>query len=128
MRWFLAAVLWGVRGVVSAGEVFLIPADNPKPVYPRALYLAGIEGKVLCSDLSREAKNYSPNYWVDMSFFFWARSYLAHSITSGLMPRDKRLQLIAKLNRDVPSIIRRCNTHPTSRAVRFFPKQVRELL
>lgn len=204
MRWFVAAVLWGVCGVVSAVEVFLIPADNPKPVYPRALYLAGIEGevkvsmivradgsvsqvsasrdahpelveasvtavrqwkfkpwevsgerpayvdvvapmhfrlssdvpfdanetikKVLCSDLSREAKNYSQNYWVDMSFFFWVRSYLAHSITSGLMTRDKRLQLIAKLNRDVPSIIRRCNTHPTSRAVRFFPKEVRELL
>lgn len=204
MRWFVVAAMWGVCSVVLAGEVFLIPANNPTPAYPRALYLAGIEGevkvsmivhadgsvsqvsapegahpelveasvtavrqwkfkpweisnerpervdvvapmlfrlssdvpldaneilkKVLCSDLSSEAKNYAQSDWVDMNFFFWARSYLAHSIASGLMPRDKRLELIAKLNRGVPSIIRRCNTHPTSRAVRFFPKEVRELL
>ncbi|CAI8941398.1 periplasmic protein TonB [Pseudomonas sp. IT-P12] len=204
MRWFVAAVLWGVCGVVSAGEVFLIPADNPKPVYPRPTYRAGIEGevrvslfvnadgivsqvtapkdaqpelaeaaltavrqwryepwavsaerparieviapmifrlddtppvhanqplkKVRCADLSRMASRYMEYFWIDLPMFNWTRSYLTHSISPSQLSDEKRLELIAKLNRDVPSIIWRCNTQPSSRAVRFFPKEVRELL
>lgn len=204
MRWCLAVVLWVVCGFASAGEVFLIPADNPKPVYPRATYRAGIEGevrvshfvkadgsvsqvtaptsaqpelaeaalsavrqwrykpwevsaerparieviapmifrlddtppvhankplkKVRCSDLSHMASRYMEYFWVDLPMFSWTRSYLTHSISPSQLSDKRRLELIAKLNKDAPSIIRRCNSHPSSRAVRFFPREVRELL
>jgi len=46
MRWcavvFLLVMSFGIR----AGEVLLIPENNPKPVYPKALSRAGITGDV----------------------------------------------------------------------------------
>ncbi len=46
MRW-LACVLLLVMSVgVRAEEVLLIPENNPKPIYPRALFRAGITGEV----------------------------------------------------------------------------------
>lgn len=46
MRW-LAFVLLLVGSVgVRAGEVFLIPENNPKPIYPKELFRAGITGEV----------------------------------------------------------------------------------
>lgn len=178
MRWCVMLLLCGVFSGVRAAEVFLIPAENPRPSYPRSLYLAGVEGevrismvvhadgsvsqpsaskgaqpaqvdvvapmvfrlgdtslhanetikKVRCSDLSHAAKNYADFSWVELPFFHWTRIYLTHSISPMQLSNDRRLALIAKLNRDAPTIIRRCNSHPSSRAVRFFPREVRELL
>lgn len=45
MRW-LCGLLLLASADVRAGEVFLIPENNPKPVYPVALYRAGITGMV----------------------------------------------------------------------------------
>jgi TonB family protein len=46
MRW-LGFVLLLVGSVgVWAGEVFLIPENNPKPIYPRELFRAGVTGEV----------------------------------------------------------------------------------
>lgn len=204
MRWFVLAFLYGISGSVCAGPVFLIPADNPKPSYPRALYRAGIMGevrvsmivhadgtvsqpavqsdanpelaeasvsavkqwrfqpweisddrpaqievvapmvfkldqtppihaneqlkKLRCSDVSRVAQHYSEFSWMDLPVFNWTRSYLTYSIAPTLLPEERRLALIAKLNKEVPSIVRRCNTSPTSRYVRFLPKDIRQLL
>lgn len=203
MRWCVMLLLCVVFSGVRAAEVFLIPAENPKPSYPRSLYLAGVEGevrismvvhadgsvsqpsaskgaqpelaeaaldairqwrfqpwevsserpaqvdvvapmvfrlgdtslhanetikRVRCSDLSHAAKNYADFSWVELPFFHWTRSYLTHSLSPMQLPNARRLALIAKLNRDAPTIIRRCNSHPSSRAVRFFPREVRELL
>ncbi|RON56478.1 energy transducer TonB [Pseudomonas frederiksbergensis] len=46
MRWFALVLLFVVSGVSWAGEVFLVPENSPKPVYPRALSRAGITGDV----------------------------------------------------------------------------------
>ncbi|KAA0978165.1 energy transducer TonB [Pseudomonas sp. ANT_H12B] len=46
MRWFAFVLLWIVAIGVRAGEVFLIPENNPKPIYPRELFRAGITGEV----------------------------------------------------------------------------------
>jgi protein TonB len=46
MRWFMLFFLLVLSGVSRAGEVFLIPENNPKPLYPRALHRAGITGDV----------------------------------------------------------------------------------
>jgi TonB family protein len=49
MRWWLGGLLLLVSVDIWAGEVFLIPEDNPKPIYPVALYRAGITGMVRIS-------------------------------------------------------------------------------
>ncbi|WP_085723762.1 energy transducer TonB [Pseudomonas sp. R37(2017)] len=49
MRWWVCVFLLMVSVDVRAGEVFLIPENNPKPVYPVALYRAGVIGKVRVS-------------------------------------------------------------------------------
>ncbi|WP_204124172.1 energy transducer TonB [Pseudomonas sp. 008] len=204
MRWFALVVLCVISSGVRAGAVFLIPTDNPKPTYPRALNRAGITGevrvsltvhadgsvsnvavpkdahpdlaeasqsavsqwrfqpweisgdrpaqiqvvapmvfrlddtppihaneelkKLRCSDVSRVAQHFSDFSWVDLPVFNWTRSYLTHSISPTQFPEEKRLALIAKLNKSAPSIVRSCNTHPTSRFVRFLPQDIRELL
>ncbi|RON08232.1 energy transducer TonB [Pseudomonas brassicacearum] len=46
MRWFMLFFLLVLSGAIRAGEVFLIPENNPKPLYPRALHRAGITGDV----------------------------------------------------------------------------------
>ena len=46
MRWWVCVFLLMVSVDVRAGEVFLIPENNPKPVYPVALYRAGVIGMV----------------------------------------------------------------------------------
>lgn len=46
MRWFACVLLLMVSVDIRAGEVFLIPENNPKPIYPRALFRAGITGEV----------------------------------------------------------------------------------
>ncbi|WP_347902636.1 energy transducer TonB [Pseudomonas purpurea] len=45
MRWLMFFLLV-LSGATWAAEVFLIPESNPEPLYPRALYRAGITGDV----------------------------------------------------------------------------------
>lgn len=204
MRCFVWA-LWVVLSIdVRAGEVFLIPENNPKPVYPVALYREGITGtsrvsfiahadgsvskveaskdahpelveasraavsqwryrpwevsverpaqiqvvapmvfrlddnlpihaneelkKLSCGDVARSALQLAEFSWVDMPVFSWTRSYLTHSLSPTQLPEARRLELIAKLNKSVPSIVRRCNTHQASRYARFLPEEIRKLL
>ncbi|VVN31777.1 energy transducer TonB [Pseudomonas fluorescens] len=46
MRWFAFVLLLGLSVDARAGEFFLIPVNNPKPIYPAALLRAGITGNV----------------------------------------------------------------------------------
>lgn len=46
MRWCAVVFLLVVSFGIQAGEVLLIPENNPKPVYPKALSRAGITGDV----------------------------------------------------------------------------------
>jgi TonB family protein len=49
MRWFFVGFLLVIGGSVLASDVFLIPENNPKPIYPRELQRAGVTGKVKVS-------------------------------------------------------------------------------
>jgi protein TonB len=49
MRWWLVGILLLVSADIWAGEVFLIPENNPKPIYPKALHRAGVTGMVRVS-------------------------------------------------------------------------------
>lgn len=204
MRCVVCVLLLVLSIDVRAAEVFLIPENNPKPVYPVALYRAGITGmlrvsftvhadgsvntveaskdahpelveaaqvavsqwrykpwaispkrpaqvqvvapmvfrldeklpihaneelkKLNCGDVAKAALQLADFSWVDMPVFMWTRSYMTHSLSPTQLPDARRLELIAKLNRSVPSIIRRCNTHQATRFVRFLPEEIRELL
>jgi TonB family protein len=46
MRWLALVLLWVASVGVWAGEVLLIPKNNPKPIYPRELFRKGITGEV----------------------------------------------------------------------------------
>lgn len=46
MRWVVCVVLLVLSAESRAGDVFLIPEHNPKPIYPSALLRAGITGDV----------------------------------------------------------------------------------
>lgn len=46
MRWFSCVLLLVLSADIRAGEVILIPEKNPKPIYPRELFRAGIMGEV----------------------------------------------------------------------------------
>jgi len=203
MRWWLFGLLLLVSADVRAGEVFLIPENNPRPVYPVELYRAGVIGMVRvsltvqadgsvskvviaedthpglgeaslatvsqwrfkpwritddqpaevvviapmdyrldreqpihinktlerlkCGDIGRAALNIADTSWVDLPVFRWTRSYLAHSLSPTQLPEEKRLALIARLNKSIPSIVRRCNTYPASRYVRFLPEEIAAL-
>ncbi|WP_347909684.1 energy transducer TonB [Pseudomonas grandcourensis] len=204
MRWWVCVLLLVASMDVRAGEVYLIPENNPKPVYPVALHRAGVTGMVrvsmtvkadgsvsnaviaqsahpgldeaslaavsqwrfkpwtvtedqpaqiivvapmdyrldqgqpihvnktlerlMCGDIGRAALNIADTSWVDLPVFSWTRSYLTHSLSPTQLPEEKRLALIAKLNKSVPSIVRRCNTYPAGRYVRFLPQEIRALL
>ena len=204
MRSYGMILLCVFFGEASASSVFLIPADNPKPTYPIALYRAGVTGEVRvsfsvradgsvhkvavpesaqpelaeaarsavsrwrfqpwavtdkhpaqievvapmafrlddsppfhaneslkqlrCADVSRVARHYSEYLWVDLPVFSWTRSYLTHSISPTQLPEEKRLALIATLNKSVPRIVRRCHQSPTSLYVGLLPQEIRDLL
>ncbi|MDD0996187.1 Gram-negative bacterial tonB protein [compost metagenome] len=49
MRWFLLMLGLALSGEIRAGEFFLIPENNPRPIYPVALQRAGIIGDVRVS-------------------------------------------------------------------------------
>ncbi|MCK1790186.1 energy transducer TonB [Pseudomonas violetae] len=49
MRWISFLLLLVISVDARAGEVFLIPEDNPKPVYPRYLQRIGVTGDVRIS-------------------------------------------------------------------------------
>jgi hypothetical protein len=51
-----------------------------------------------------------------------------HSLSPTQLPEEKRLALIAKLNKSIPTIVMRCNSYPASRYVRFLPEEIRVLL
>ncbi|CAI8778141.1 MULTISPECIES: energy transducer TonB [unclassified Pseudomonas] len=46
MRWLGLLLVWCISSDGLAAQLFLIPENTPKPVYPRALHRAGINGEV----------------------------------------------------------------------------------
>ncbi|VVQ09005.1 hypothetical protein PS918_05028 [Pseudomonas fluorescens] len=205
MRWVVCVVLVMVLSVESwAEEVFLIPENNPKPVYPPALQRAGIIGdvrvsfmvhangsvsqvkilqsehpdlaeatrvaiaqwrfkpwtvegdkpaeqeviapmvfrfdtdlplhlnewlkKLKCRDLNEVIVNTPEQAWVDSAAFHYTRAYLSNAFSTTTLPNERRLALIAQMNRKVPIIVRECLNNPVSRYVRYLPPDIRKLL
>ncbi|MGU3344877.1 energy transducer TonB [Pseudomonas monsensis] len=203
MRWFFAWLLLVVGDSARASEVFLIPVNNPQPVYPRMLQRAGITGEVKVSFIARadgsvsdiriresthpdlaeavrvaiaqwrfkpwsvegdkpeeqeivapmvfrledqplhinqwlktvkcRAVNQSIGNmrefdWVDSNVFAYTRAYLSNALTRHQLSDQKRLAMIAKMNKRVPVIVRNCRESPTRKFVSLLPVEIRELL
>lgn len=204
MRWWASVFLLGVWGWAQAAEVFLIPENNPKPTYPKALHRAGIIGEVRarfmvsadgsvskisilqsdhpdlaeavriaieqwrfkpwtveggkpaeqevvvpmmfrldldlpihantwlktlkCREVYGNASRYMESAWVDSDVFHYTRAYLSNVFHTRQLPNEQRLALIAKLNKRVPGIVRRCAGSPSLRYTSLLPQEIQKLL
>ncbi|MBZ9782732.1 energy transducer TonB [Pseudomonas sp. REP124] len=205
MRWLLCGVLLILLSIESrAGDEFLIPEHNPRPIYPAALQRAGITGdvrvsfvayadgsvgevkilesdhpdlaeasrvaiekwrfkpwtvegdkpaeqeviapmifgydaslprhlnqwlgKLKCRDLNQFLVRTADQAWVDLPAFHYTRAYLTNSFSRAMLSDERRLELIAKMNRSVPYIGRQCLNNPGSRFARYLPEDIRKLL
>lgn len=124
MRWVACVVLLLVLSVESrAGEVFLIPEYNPKPIHLNEWLKA-----LKCRELNEITVNTPEHAWADTSAFYYTRAYLSNAFSTATLPNERRLALIARMNRKVPIIVRQCLNSPVSRYVRFLPEEIRRLL
>jgi len=204
MRWFVCVLLLVVSVGVRAEEVFLIPENNPKPIYPQALLRAGITGDVRvgfavnadgsvskvrilqsdhpdlaeavrvaieqwrfkpwtvggdkvaeqeviapmvfrldldtpihtnqwlkqlrCRDLNEALVDFPEYAWVDSKVFDYTRAYLSNVFNKTQLQNEQRLALIAKLNKQVPKIVRDCRTSPVRKYMSLLPEDIRKLL
>jgi TonB family protein len=204
MRWFVCVLLLVVSVGVRAEEVFLIPENNPKPIYPQALLRAGITGDVRvgfavnadgsvskvrilqsdhpdlaeavrvaieqwrfkpwtvggdkvaeqeviapmvfrldldtpihtnqwlkqlrCRDLNEALVDFPEYAWVDSKVFDYTRAYLSNVFNKTQLQNEQRLALIAKLNKQVPKIVRDCRASPVRKYMSLLPEDIRKLL
>jgi len=204
MRWFACVLLLVVSVGVRAEEVFLIPENNPKPIYPQALLRAGITGDVRvgfavnadgsvskvrilqsdhpdlaeavrvaieqwrfkpwtvggdkvaeqeviapmvfrldldtpihtnqwlkqlrCRDLNEALVDFPEYAWVDSKVFDYTRAYLSNVFNKTQLQNEQRLALIAKLNKQVPKIVRDCRASPVRKYMSLLPEDIRKLL
>ena len=204
MRWLACVLLLVVAVGVRADEVFLIPENNPKPIYPQALLRAGITGDVRvgfavnadgsvskvsilqsdhpdlaeavrvaieqwrfkpwtvggdkvaeqeviapmvfrldldtpihtnqwlkqlrCRDLNEALVDFPEYAWVDSKVFDYTRAYLSNVFNKTQLQNEQRLALIAKLNKQVPKIVRDCRASPVRKYMSLLPEDIRKLL
>ncbi|MBC3272897.1 energy transducer TonB [Pseudomonas sp. SWRI81] len=203
MRWFFVGLLLIVGGSALASDVFLIPENNPKPIYPRELQRAGVTGDVKvgfiaradgsvseisiresshpdfaeavrvaiaqwrfkpwtvegdkpeeqeiiapmifrlenqplhinqwlktvkCRAVNENLGNMSEFDWVDSNIFAYTRAYLSNSLTRHQLSDEKRLAMIAKMNKRVSMIVRSCRENPMRKFTSLLPVEIRELL
>nr|WP_180202475.1 energy transducer TonB [Pseudomonas sp. SbOxS1]NYU01571.1 energy transducer TonB [Pseudomonas sp. SbOxS1] len=84
--------------------------------------------KLKCRDLNEVTVNTPEHAWADTTAFYYTRAYLSNAFSTTTLPNERRLALIAKMNRQVPIIVRQCMNNPVSRYVRFLPEDIRKLL
>jgi len=84
--------------------------------------------KLKCRDLNEVTVNTPEHAWADTTAFHYTRAYLSNAFSATTLPNERRLALIAGMNRKVPVIVRECLNNPVSRYVRFLPEDIRKLL
>ncbi|MFI8226466.1 energy transducer TonB [Pseudomonas sp. NPDC085632] len=204
MRWFFAGLLLVIGGSALASEVFLIPENNPKPIYPLELQRAGVTGEVKvsfiasadgsvsevsiresthpeladavrnaiaqwrfkpwtvegnkpeqqeviapmifrldldqpihvnqqlktlrCHTMNENLANIAEYSWIDSAVFAQIRAYLSNVFHKTQLPDEQRLAIIAKMNRQVGTIVRACRESPTRKLISLLSAEIRELL
>jgi TonB family protein len=79
-----------------------------------------------CSDINAHARGRIGH--LDLMPFNYTRAYLSNVFFVKQLPNAERLALIARFNRHVPGIVRRCGSFPATRYVKMLPQEIRELL
>ncbi|MGJ7517348.1 energy transducer TonB [Pseudomonas baetica] len=118
---------WAVGGTKPAEQEVIAPMifgfDWTLPIHLNEWLKA-----LKCRDFNEITVN-TPEYaWADTTAFYYARAYLSNAFSTTTLPNERRLELIAKMNRKVPIIVRECLNSPVSRFVRFLPEDIRKLL
>jgi protein TonB len=118
---------WTVEGEKPREQEVIAPMIFGYDVY-LPIHLNQWLKELRCRDLN-EALMHAPEYaWIDSAAFHYVRAYLSNAFSTATLPTERRLSLIADMNRKVPIIVRQCSNHPVSRYVRFLPEDIRKLL
>lgn len=80
-----------------------------------------------CRDLNSALVDTPEHEWTDSAAFYYTRAYLTKAFSTAMLSNERRLALIAQMNRKVPIIVRECRSNPVSRYVRYLPQGIRKL-
>ncbi|RLU07214.1 energy transducer TonB [Pseudomonas prosekii] len=83
---------------------------------------------VKCREITESLRDIADYAWVDSDVFYKTRGYLLGADSTAHMPNEQRLDLISKLNRRAPDIVRECRNSPISKFSRHLPADIRKLL
>lgn len=118
---------WTVEGGKPSEQEVIAPMQFGFDVY-LPIDLNQWLKKVKCRDINENFVRLPEHKWADSAPFHYTRAYLSNSFSSETLSDERRLALIAKMNRMVPTIVRQCLSSPGSRYARYLPKDIRELL
>lgn len=118
---------WTIEGDKPAEQEVIAPMifgfDSTQPIH-----LNKWLKKLKCRDLNEITVKTPEHAWADTAAFYYTRAYLSNAFSTATLSNERRLALIAKMNRKVPLIVRECLNSPVSRFARFLPEDIRELL
>ena len=66
--------------------------------------------------------------YVDVAPFHYTRAYLSNVFHITQLPKEQRLEWIAKLNKRVPTIVRSYRSSPVLKYMSLLPEEIRQLL
>lgn len=118
---------WTIEGDKPAEQEVIAPMmfryDSSPP-----LHLNQWINKLKCREFNQAIVNTADHDWIDLPAFHYTRAYLTNSFSVKTLSNERRLALIAKMNKQVPIIARQCLNNPVSRFARFLPEDIRKLL
>lgn len=106
---------------VVAPIVFRLDLDQPIHVNQQLKVLR-------CRTLTENLANIAEYSWIDSTVFAQTRAYLSNVFHKTQLPDAQRLAMIAKMNRQVETIVRACRESPTRKFISLLPTEIRELL
>lgn len=106
---------------VVAPIVFRLDLDQPIHVNQQLKVLR-------CQTVTENLANIAEYSWIDSTVFAQTRAYLSNVFHKTQLPDAQRLAMIAKMNRQVETIVRACRESPTRKFMSLLPAEIRELL
>ncbi|MNP31883.1 hypothetical protein D3C76_1250290 [compost metagenome] len=118
---------WPVAGDKPAEQEVIAPMrfrlDSTLPLHTNQWLKA-----LHCRDLNAAVVHTPEHEWIDSTPFHYIRAYLSIAFSTTTLPSERRLALIARMNRAVPMIVRQCRKKPVYRFESFLPEDIRKLL
>ncbi|WP_160104782.1 energy transducer TonB [Pseudomonas izuensis] len=118
---------WTVEGDKPSEQDVIAPMKFGFDVYLSIDFNQRLK-ELKCRDINEAFVRLPEHKRIDAAPFHYTRAYLSNACSKATLSDERRLALIAKMNRMVPTIVRQCLSSPGSRYSRFLPKDIRELL